>query len=172
MHIRPLHAADAVACDEIIASLPYFFGIDAGVRACAEAVRSQRGWVAEVDGVVRAFLTVDHPLPGAPEITWMASHAGWRRRGLGGSLVERAAAELATDGCRLLSVLTLAASVSEDGADTYAGTRDFYRNHGFVDVREILPVGWDEPALLLVRPLGVAHVEPRDRRASVSAGAG
>jgi hypothetical protein len=44
--IRTLLADDAIRSDEIIAALPYFFGIDAGVDACAQAVRTHRGWVA------------------------------------------------------------------------------------------------------------------------------
>ena len=154
MEVRDLAPADAPRCDEIIASLPYFFGQEAGVRACAEAVRSQRGWVATVDGQVRGFLTVEHPLPGSPEISWMAVHADTRRGGLGRALVEHAAGELAAAGVRTLSVLTLAESEPERGpADNYSGTRAFYRRAGFVPIRELRPEGWAQQALLLVRPL-------------------
>lgn len=55
MPIRGLRAADAVRCDEIVAALPYFFGVE----ACARTVRTQRGWAAEVGGVVVGFLTVE-----------------------------------------------------------------------------------------------------------------
>jgi len=48
--IRPLEAADAEACDAIVASLPYHFGLEEGRRECAAAVRSQRGLVAEREG--------------------------------------------------------------------------------------------------------------------------
>jgi GNAT superfamily N-acetyltransferase len=157
--IRALTAGDAPACDAIIAGLPYFFGIDAGVSECARAVRGHRGWVVEEAGRVRGFLTVDRP-PGtppdsvAPEISWMAVDAAWRRKGLGGALVEAVAGELAAEGERALSVLTQAASVPEAGPDTYAGTRSFYRKAGFTPIREFHPQGWNVPALLLVRPLG------------------
>ncbi|HKF00267.1 MAG TPA: GNAT family N-acetyltransferase [Actinomycetes bacterium] len=154
MVIRDLRPADADDCDDIVRSLPYFFGSEVGNANCARAVRTQRGWVAEVDGAVHGFLVVDHPLPGAPEITWMAVRAGHRRAGNGRALVERAAGELASAGDRVLSVLTLAASVPETGDDTYEGTRTFYRSIGFRPVREIHPAGWDDPALLLVRMLG------------------
>src|SRR5215468_2174266 len=125
MLIRDLRPADATACDAIIASLPHFFGDPGGIADCAQAVRSQRGWVAEVDGDVDAFLTVDYPLPSAPEITWMAVRQGRRRAGLGRALIERTVASL--PGARVLSVLTLAASVAQEGTDTYAGTRAFYQ---------------------------------------------
>jgi GNAT superfamily N-acetyltransferase len=151
--IRDLRPADADACDGVVRSLPYFFGSEVGNAACARAVRTQRGWVADADGEVYGFLVVDHPLPGSPEITWMAVRAGRRRAGVGRALVERAAGELASTGARVLSVLTLAESVPETGADTYEGTRAFYRSLGFLPIREIHPPGWDSPALLLARPL-------------------
>lgn len=153
MPVRDLHPADAPACDEILRGLPYFFGNEAGNASCARAVRTQRGWIAEHDGVAHGFLTVDHPLPTSPEITWMAVRAEHRRHGLGRALVGHAVRELTSSGAVALSVVTLAASVAETGADTYAGTRAFYERVGFLPVREFDPPGWDTPGLLLVRPL-------------------
>ena len=40
--IRPLAAADAPACDEVIRTLPNHFGDPDGRRECAEAVRAAR----------------------------------------------------------------------------------------------------------------------------------
>lgn len=157
--VRELTAADAPRCDEIIASLPYFFGQEAGIRACAEAVRSQRGWTATRgatvtgNGAAAGFLTVDYPLATSPEITWMAVHATARRDGLGRALVEHAARELGEAGAQVLSVLTLAESEPEPGTDNYSGTRAFYRAMEFLPVRELRPDGWVHQALLLVRPL-------------------
>ena len=153
MSVRPLRTDDAEACDQIVHGLPHFFGNEAGLLECARAVRTARGWVVDGTDGVEAFLTVDFPLPSAPEITWMAVRADRRRRGRGRMLMERVTRELADEGCPLLSVLTLAASVPERGTDTYAGTRTFYRTMRFLDVRELHPPGWDHAALLLVRPL-------------------
>jgi GNAT superfamily N-acetyltransferase len=149
--IRTLLARDAIRCDEIIAALPYFFGIHAGVDACAQAVRSHRGWVAEVDGVVAGFLTVEQLIN--PEISWMAVHPEHRHRGLGKALVSTSVDVLTSEGHTLLTVLTLGPSVVEQHADSYAGTRRFYRSVGFEAVRELDLVGWDQPALLLARRL-------------------
>ena len=170
MLVRDLRVEDAVACDDVVRSLPYFFGSELGVAECTRAVRSQRGWIIETCGHVQGFLVVDYPLPGAPEITWMAVHADHRRHGLGRVLIEHAVDELAGVGAAVLSVLTLAASVPEAGMDTYAGTRAFYKAMGFLAVREIHPPGWDSAALLLVRPLrheyltGRGVEEDKDRR--------
>jgi GNAT superfamily N-acetyltransferase len=156
--VRELCAADAPACDEVVRTLPYFFGVQEGLARCAEAVRSMRGWVAtDAAGDVHGFLVIDYPLPEAPEITWMAVRAGRRRGGLGRALIDRAVRDLAGEGAAVLSVLTLAASVAETGPDTYVGTRAFYRAMGFHGVREIHPPGWDDPALLMVRHLAGYH---------------
>lgn len=153
MLVRDLSPDDAPACDEILQSLPYFFGSEAGNAACARAVRTQRGWIAEHNGAAHGFLTVDYPLPTAPEITWMAVRDGHRHQGLGRALIDHAVRVLAPSGATVLSVLTLAASIPETGTDTYAGTRTFYQHTGFLPIREIHPPGWDTPALLLARPL-------------------
>ncbi|GAA3436523.1 GNAT family N-acetyltransferase [Kutzneria kofuensis] len=152
MPIRSLLAEDAVRCDEIIAALPYFFGVEAGVAACAEAVRTQRGWVAEVDGVVAGFLTVEDPIN--PEISWMAVQPEHRHHGLGKALISIAVDVLTTENHTLLTVLTLGPSVAEQPDDNYSGTRRFYRSVGFRAVREVDLVGWGQPALLMARQLG------------------
>ena len=64
MVFRPLDPKnDSAACDAIVASLPNWFGLEEGIRECAEAVRTQPGLVAEVDGEVSGFLTIARPYP-------------------------------------------------------------------------------------------------------------
>jgi GNAT superfamily N-acetyltransferase len=152
--IRPLNPADGPECDQVVASLPYFFGDQEGLRRCAHAVRSQRGWVAERSTEVVGFLTVHEPFPRSPEVTWMAVRSAERHHGIGRALIGRATAELAADGAELLIVLTLGPSVPEPGVtDGYARTRLFYARCGFLSVMEFRPDGWTDAALLLVRCL-------------------
>jgi ribosomal protein S18 acetylase RimI-like enzyme len=105
--IRPLEAADAPACDEVIRSLPYHFGDEDGQRQCAEAVRAGPGLVAVRDDRVVGFLTVAHHFESASEITWMAVHARHRGQGIGRALVDRLTGQLRGEGRRLLLVLPL-----------------------------------------------------------------
>ena len=150
--MRPLRPADAEACDAIVASLPYHFGDDTGRELCARAVRTSEGLVAEQDGEVVGFMAVRRWYGNAFEITWMAVHARWRRRGIGGRLLEHLAA---IADVRFLVVTTLSEASPEPGVeDSYAGTRAFYRRHGFRPVWE--PQGWwsdDNQAVLMVRVL-------------------
>jgi GNAT superfamily N-acetyltransferase len=83
IEIRPLSAADALACDAIVASLAYHFANEEGRAEAAAKVRTQPGLVAVVDGAVAGFLTVERHFDHAAEISWMAVHADHRRRGSG-----------------------------------------------------------------------------------------
>jgi ribosomal protein S18 acetylase RimI-like enzyme len=73
----------------------------------------------------------------------------------GRALLDHAVTALGADGVRAVYVLTRAESEPQEGTDTYAGTRAFYRRNGFLDVCELRPPGWVQTALLLVRPLTV-----------------
>jgi GNAT superfamily N-acetyltransferase len=152
--VRPLDAADAGACDAIVASLPYHFGLDAGRAECARAVREQDGLGAIVGGAIAGFLTWRAWYGDAREITWMAVHAELRGTGVGRALLDHLAAEAASTH-RYLLVTTLSESVPEPGVDDgYERTRRFYRRNGFAPVWE--PAGWwdcTNQAVLMLRPL-------------------
>jgi GNAT superfamily N-acetyltransferase len=154
--IRPLDPElDAAACDAVIQSLPYFFGDENGIRECAEAVRTQPGWVAHDREEVIGFATTAPASRWCLEITWLAVRAGRRRAGVGRRLVERVAAEAAAAGAPLLCALTLGPSVAEPGVeDGYEGTRSFWERVGFLPVKELSLTTWaDEHALVMVRVL-------------------
>ncbi len=154
VQIRSLVAGDAEACDLVVASLPYFFGQPAGVQACAEAVRSQRGWVAETDGEIAGFVTIEARFPETAEITWLAVRADRRRGGLGRMLVERAAHDASERGASLLMLETVGPSEPEPGvSDGYGGTRAFYARLGFLPVKEVRLAGWTDTAIILARVL-------------------
>jgi len=155
--VRPLdHALDAAGCDAVLASLPNFFGDPDGIAKCAEAVRSEDGWVADDGGDVVGFVTVASEFPGSHEITWCAVEAGRRRAGIGHSLVDAAVVGLRDAGDRCAFVLTLGPSVPQPGVtDSYEGTRRFWMAQGFLPLREFGLRDWnDDAALLLCRWLG------------------
>jgi len=154
--IRPLEGADAPACDAIIASLPYHFGLEEGRRDCAAAVRAQRGLVAERDGEVVGFLTTEPRFEAAAEVTWMAVHATHRHRGVGRALMDRLAADLAAEGRRLLLVLTVSPNDPPDEIeDGYQATRAFYAANGFALARDFAGYwGAHDTPVLMVRTLG------------------
>ena len=147
--VRPLAPGDATACDDIVASLPDWFGVPQGILECAEAVRSQPGFVAEAGGEVAGFVTWTASGDTA-EITWMAVRADRRRRGLGTALVDALLGALRAEGARELAVKTLSSRHPDPG---YAETRAFYVAMGFTAARELDIWGPENPAVLLTRPV-------------------
>ncbi len=154
VRIRPLEPADADACDQIVLTLPYHFGLEQGRRDCAAAVRSQRGLVAEEDDAVVGFLTVEPRFDACLEITWMAVRADRRRAGIGSALLERLATDAAREGRRFLLVLTVSPSDGpEEVEDGYQATRAFYRTNGFELARDVPGLWNSDTAVLMVRCL-------------------
>ena len=152
MEVRDLRPADAPTCDAIIASLPDWFGLDEGIRECAEAVRTQPGLVAEREGLVVGFLTVTRPSDRAAEISWLAVHRAARGRGAGTRLVDRLVADLRREASvRLLVVKTL--SDREDPGPEYAATRAFYLAKGFRPAAELDLFGPENPIQLMARQI-------------------
>ena len=152
------------AAERILRALPGWFGIEAAlldyVRAAEEldtlvavvARPACGGQIREVrpDQVI-GFVTLRETSPDALELHVMGVLPSWHRRGIGRSLVERAASYARAEGYSLLHVKTLAPSNPDVG---YAATRAFYASVGFRPLEE-LPQVWgpENPCLLLVRPL-------------------
>ena len=111
-------------------------------------MRSEPGYVADDDGEVVGFLTVERPFPGVREISWMAVQRERRAAGIGTALVE----QLADRRARAQARSCLLVMTSGD-ADEYVPTRAFYRARGFLPAKTF-PGWWEgDLPLLLVRPL-------------------
>jgi N-acetylglutamate synthase-like GNAT family acetyltransferase len=151
--VRRLRLPDVPACHAIIHALPNFFADPKGIQHAAAALRDHEGWVTEDDGTLTGFLTLIWPFPEAAEISWLAVHPDFRRRGRGRMLVEQAATRAKRNGAQMLYLFT---STSRDspGVDGYEGTRQFYAAVGFLRLWTGRQVGWNEDSLLMVRPLG------------------
>ncbi|MGZ8606802.1 MAG: GNAT family N-acetyltransferase [Actinomycetota bacterium] len=152
--LRQLAVSDGEACDAIIATLPYHFGDEEGQRQCAAAVRSQQGLVAEDDGEVVGFVTLEPRFDGCVEVTWMAVRADRRRMGVGRALLDRVAADVRAKGRQFLLVLTVSPSDGPDEIpDGYQATRAFYEANGFVLARDFPGYWKSDTPVLMVRPL-------------------
>ena len=147
--IRELSPQDSTTCDAIVAGLPDWFGDPLGLTECAEAVRSQRGYVSmREDGELVGFLTWVESERATVEITWMAVRFDSRRKGHGRDLIEALLADARAGGARYVLVKTLSDSHPDEG---YAQTRAFYREMGFEPVAELDIWGPRNPAQLLMR---------------------
>ena len=110
------------AAEGILRALPDWFGIESAIVDYAAAADRLPTFVATADGPcgdenVVGFVTLSPTSEDALELHVMGVLSQWHRRGVGGALVERAAAYARADGFTLLHVKTLAAS------DPTPGTR-------------------------------------------------
>ena len=169
----PLRGQGAAA-EGILRALPGWFGIESsiveytaaagelptfvavapahgGADAASVAARATEGDTDVASRDVVGFVTVRPTSEDALELHVMGVLAEWHRRGVGGALVERAAAYARAEGFALLHIKTLAAS---DSDPEYTATRAFYLAEGFLPL-EVLPGVWgpENPCLVLVRPL-------------------
>jgi N-acetylglutamate synthase-like GNAT family acetyltransferase len=132
-------------------ALPQWF-IEVGVQQIAKDLQTQNGLVALEDkstvGFVTYIITADEKVA---ELTWIAVHPEFHRKGIGGCLVKALDEVLLKLGVSALEVSTVADSVEYE---PYARTRSFYHALGFSDVRvdrKWFPSGDDR--LLLRKPL-------------------
>lgn len=137
----------------ILELLPEWFGDPEAISNYAAAAEDGRyGSMLAIDGTaVKGVALVRRHFPEAAELHLIAVEPGSRGMGIGRKLVEHVVADLASDGCRVLSVHTVGPSF-EDAA--YAETRAFYRSAGFIPLEEHTGLDWGGPTLILVRPLG------------------
>jgi GNAT superfamily N-acetyltransferase len=151
--VRALIASDAEACDAIMRGLPEWFGYEPGLRACAEAVRTQNGRVALADGRVAGFAVWEERTPECAEITWAAVDRERRGQGIGTRIVEAVVEDLRALGYRLALVMTSGRAKGEAPyPDSYVPTRAFWRARGFLPMIE-LDIWETDVALLSVRPI-------------------
>ncbi|MDQ2848728.1 MAG: GNAT family N-acetyltransferase [Actinomycetota bacterium] len=136
---------DPSAVRSILKSLPNWFGDpdaidsyehDAGSEAFQSLLAVDSGRTVGVALVLRHFRE-------AAELHLIAVAPDVRGRGVGRALVERVAADLTSDGCRLLSVHTVRPSFD---SEPYADTRQFYKTMGSTHWKSI--TAWTGPALL------------------------
>jgi GNAT superfamily N-acetyltransferase len=144
----------AAGCEQVLASVPEWFGRPAtNAQYLAELARYP-SWVALEDGVPIGAITLTEPQPHAFEVHFIVVARAWHGRGIGRALlsvVERVALE---QGGRWLHVKTLGASHPDPH---YARTRAFYLAQGFAPLFESTTL-WDArtPALVMVKAVGSA----------------
>lgn len=150
--IVPLTRDRAAACEAIGRALPAWFGIEEGLEDLRHCAETQEGVVAVADGDTIGFITLVRHFPETWEITWMAVHPDWHRRGVGRRLVDAAVRRCREAGATTLLVKTLADS---HPSQEYARTRAFYAAMGFRRL-EVFPDLWGphNPCLLMARMIG------------------
>jgi len=151
MMIEELSEDKTRICEDILRSLPEWFGIEEAVKNYIEEVRARPMFVAVEKGMTAGFLslTVNNKFTG--EIHVMGVKREFHRRGVGKDLVAHAETYLSERGFKFLTVKTL--SPSRESSE-YEKTRKFYLALGFVPLEEFKTL-WGEanPCLFLAKAI-------------------
>lgn len=149
-------------CEEVLRSLPMWFGIEEALQMYARDSALLPTFAAEVEGRLVSFISLQEHFPESWEVHCMAVHANHRGTGIGSTLLAHSEYWLGRAGVRFLQVKTVAATSS---SKEYAQTREFYRAKGFAPL-EVFPTLWSprNPALQLVKVLRAASDSPASDR--------
>jgi GNAT superfamily N-acetyltransferase len=138
-------------CEEVLRSLPMWFGIERALVMYADDSLRLPTFAAVEGTKVIGFISLLQHFAHAWEIHCIAVRAESRNEGYGKALMAHAESWLAGQGVSLLQVKTVAATSS---SKEYALTREFYCHLGYQPL-EVFPKLWDphNPALQLVKVL-------------------
>lgn len=151
--IMPADSASAPAhARRVLASVPEWFGIESANEHYIAATAKLPTWIASDPATREAigFLTVTQHYPHAAEISCIAVHQQWHRRGVGASLLGAVERHLGMSGTRFLQVKTQGPSRP---CREYEQTLRFYQAQGFHEIEELHGLWPGIPALLLVKVL-------------------
>jgi len=149
VQLRVEEVGSGPLCEQILASLPEWFGLaESNANYVSMADRSPT-IVASVDGVDVGLLIAIHHSDFAAEVRLMVVRPEHHRAGVGTAMLHHLETQLAADGVEFLQLKTLAASDPDPG---YAATRAFYDAYGFRHLEEF-PTLWnpDNPALQMIK---------------------
>ena len=150
--IKEIAASDRQSVDNIARALHPQWFTESALEEIANAVQTQKGYVAAYDGRPVGFATyLLRSADKTAELTWIGVHPSFHRKGIGRRLVTAIEGELKRKGFWRLEVHTVAATVEYE---PYARTRSFYHALGFSDVT-VEPKGFPsgDDKLLLAKQL-------------------
>ncbi len=149
--IVPFEARFAKACEELIATLPDWFGIPESNLAYLRNLSTLPSWVALLESELVGAITLERHFPESFEVHFIAVRPEYHHQGVGRALLEHLESEASARGGRWLHVKTLAPSHPDP---FYARTRAFYEAMEFTPLFESSALwGPDNPAVVLVKAI-------------------
>ena len=136
-------------CEDVLRSLPMWFGIEEALLMYADD-SARLPTFAVIEGTaVKGFISLRQHFPHAWEVHCIAVRAEARNKGHGRALNAHAERWLTAQGVSMLQVKTVAAT---SPSKAYAQTREFYKHLGFQPL-EVFPELWSprNPCLQLVK---------------------
>lgn len=151
IQIKELLENKGAVCDEILHSLPEWFGIEKSIQNYIIEVEKLPTFVAYSDEKTIGFLSLKIHNPCSAEIYVMGVKKDFHRKGVGKRLLQKAEEYLRKNRFHFLTVKTLSPSAEDEN---YAKTRVFYQSMGFYPLEEFKTF-WDEnnPCLFMIKVL-------------------
>jgi len=142
-------------CEEVLRSLPMWFGIEEALVMYADDTLRLPTFAALDGERILGFVSLMEHFPCAWEIHCIAVRAASRNAGYGRALIAHIETWLTAKNVSLLQVKTVAAT---SPSKAYAQTREFYSHLGFQPL-EVFPLLWapQNPCLQLVKLLPAAN---------------
>lgn len=145
----PPNAAET--CEQILRSLPEWFGIEEAIVSYRKDIEKMPTWVAVDNDQIIGFLTVNYHNEYSAEIQVMGVRKEYHRKGGGRALVEHIEKLLREKKIEYLQVKTLGPSRP---CAEYEQTRRFYERLGFRPLEETTKFwGESNPCLIMVKKL-------------------
>lgn len=151
MEIRQITARRGQICNDLLRSLPAWFGNESATQQYVKNVEAMPTFAAFSGDKPIGFLSLNPHSQWTAEIHVMAVHPDFHGQGVGTQLLRTAEAHLRNSGFEFLSVKTLSPARKNREYDL---TRGFYFSAGFRTVEEFKTL-WGEanPCLLLIKAL-------------------
>lgn len=136
-------------CEQVLRSLPAWFGIESALLDYAESTQRFPTFVACEDSAIAGFISVRRHFENAWEIHCIAVHASARGRGIGAQLLSHAERWMRERDARVFQVKTLAET---HPSAEYAETRGFYARMGYFPL-QVFPDLWSpsNPCLQMIK---------------------
>lgn len=136
-------------CDQIIRSLPEWFGDPGANLKYVRAADRLESFVATVNDSAVGILTISPEFERSAEIVVIGVLPAYHRRGIGRALLTSAENHLRERGVQFLHLKTLDSSVA---SEAYGATRLFYLAAGYQPLT-VLEGVWDQPCLQMIKHL-------------------
>jgi len=138
-------------CNELLRSLPLWFGIESAIQKYVSDVENMPAFAAHSDDKPVGLISLKRHNEYTAEMYVIAVDPEFHRQGIGRRLVEAAENHLRALGHQFLSVKTLSPSRP---SKEYEQTRTFFVTMGFKPVEEFKTL-WGEanPCLLMIKAL-------------------
>ena len=147
--VRQIEDGRGEVCDELLRTLPLWFGIESAIQAYVKEVEEMPTFVAYEAGRAAGFVSLCLHNEYTAEIHVMAVRPEFPRKGIGRILLKEVEAYLKAGRYEFLSVKTLSPSRPNK---EYELTRKFYLSNGFRPVEEFKTL-WGEanPCLMMIK---------------------